>query len=122
MAIAGSCSASSSATSRRREDELAVAPQDLTPSRLQRTLDRNVGRVDKALGPSLSVEQLVTQHARTVKKLKEEHRKVMLAIQKDYDEQMNKMKKEVVVLRRQLADEIDRNRRLGDLLRNNYSD
>ncbi|MEJ2131003.1 MAG: hypothetical protein P8Y95_05125, partial [Gammaproteobacteria bacterium] len=60
--------------------------------------------------------------ARTVKKLKEEHRKVMLAIQKDYDEQMNKMKKEVVVLRRQLADEIDRNRRLGDLLRNNYSD
>jgi hypothetical protein len=47
---------------------------------------------------------------------------VMLAIQKDYDEQMNKMKKEVVVLRRQLADEIDRNRRLGDLLRNNYSD
>lgn len=108
--------------SRRQEDELAVAPQDLRPSRLQRTLDRNVGRVDKELGPSLSVEQLVTQHARTVKKLKEEHRKVMLAIQKDYDEQMNKMKKEVVVLRRQLADEIDRNRRLGDLLRNNYSD
>jgi hypothetical protein len=46
----------------------------------------------------------------------------MMAITKDYDDQMNKMKKEVVVLRHQLADEIDRNRRLGDLLRNNYHD
>ena len=99
------------------------APKQVAkPRRLQRTLQRSVGRVEDELGSSLSIKQLVTQHARKVKQIKEEQRKVMLAITKDYDEQMNKMKKEVVVLRRQLADEIDRNRRLGDLLRNNYHD
>lgn len=90
--------------------------------RMQKTLDRRMGRVERELGPSLSVEQLVTQHARKIKKVKEEHRKMMMAITKDYDEQTNRLKKEVAALRRQLADEIDRNRRLGDLLRNNYND
>lgn len=103
------------------EQEEAPRPRKIKP-KLLRTLDRRVGSVETDLGPSLSIEQLVTQHARKVKHIKEEQRKVMMAITKDYDDQMNKMKKEVVVLRHQLADEIDRNRRLGDLLRNNYHD
>lgn len=104
------------------EQEEAPRPTKIKAKRLQRTLDRRAGRLDMDLGSSLSIEQLVTQHARKVKHIKEEQRKVMIAITKDYDGQMNKMKKEVVVLRHQLADEIDRNRRLGDLLRNNYND
>lgn len=103
------------------EQEEAPRPTKIKAKRL-RTLERRAGRLDMDLGSSLSIEQLVTQHARKVKHIKEEQRKVMIAITKDYDGQMNKMKKEVVVLRHQLADEIDRNRRLGDLLRNNYND
>ncbi len=103
------------------EQEEAPRPTKIKP-KLLRTLDQRVGSVETDLGPSLSIEQLVTQHARKVKHIKEEQRKVMMAITKDYDDQMNKMKKEVVVLLHQLADEIDRKRRLGDLIRNNYHD
>ena len=97
-------------------------PLAVATRRLQSTVERRIGRVERELGPSLSIEQLVTQHARKMKKIKEEHRRMTGAITKDHGEQMNRMKKEVAALRHQLADEIDRNRRLGDLLRNSYND